>query len=232
MATEHYTLCIPRVLRDISTKDLRTYLEKAKIGKILILTEYNANDPLYKKIVFRVKMEKSLENYELVDKCSRSKDNNYFKLVYEFPWYWRIYVNQQIKPNKTTNESVESVESVESLESLESVESVESVSETTESVMGDIITQIEEAHQSPKQPQKSRPPKQPPKQPQKSRPPGLELIHSPFVSLIPLTQNHCQYMMLDKLYPYTQTPYVNPNYQIQMQSIGLLLGGGLHRMVA
>ena len=215
MATEHYTLCIPRVLRDISTKDLRTYLEKAKIGKILILTEYNANDPLYKKIVFRVKMEKSLENYELVDKCSRSKDNNYFKLVYEFPWYWRIYVNQQIKPNKTTNESVESVESVESLES---VESVESVSETTESVMGDIITQIE-AHQSPKQPQKSRPP-------------GLELIHSPFVSLIPLTQNHCQYMMLDKLYPYTQTPYVNPNYQIQMQSIGLLLGGGLHRMVA
>lgn len=214
--TEHYTLCIPRVLRDISTKDLRTYLEKAKIGKILILTEYNANDPLYKKIVFRVKIEKSLENYELVDKCSRSKDNNYFKLVYEFPWYWRIYVNQQIKPNKATNESAESVESV---------------SETTESVMGDIITQIEQAHQSPKQ-SPTQSPTQSPKQPQKSRPPGLELIHSPFVSLIPLTQNHCQYMMLDKLYPYTQTPYVNPNYQIQMQSIGLLPGGGLHRMVA
>lgn len=220
--TEHYTLCIPRVLRDISTKDLRTYLEKAKIGKILILTEYNANDPLYKKIVFRVKIEKSLENYELVDKCSRSKDNNYFKLVYEFPWYWRIYVNQQIKPNKATNESAESAESVEN---------IENVSETTENVMGDIITQIEEAHQSPKQSQEQSP-TQSPKQSPKSRPPGLELIHSPFVSLIPLTQNHCQYMMLDKLYPYTQTPYVNPNYQIQMQSIGLLPGGGLHRMVA
>ena len=51
-----YTLCIPRVSRDISLGSIRQYLEKAKFGKVLTMTEYNANDPLYKKIVFRVRV--------------------------------------------------------------------------------------------------------------------------------------------------------------------------------
>ena len=213
-----YTLCIPRVSRDISLGSIRQYLEKAKFGKVLTMTEYNANDPLYKKIVFRVRVVEYQENSEMIEKCGRCKENNYFKLVYQFPWYWRIYVNQpnkSIKPLKAlkaiTNATFETIETIETIET----------TETIKAVMEDITTQIEENDLSKSQPKTQT----------LLKPPGLDLIESPCVSLIPSTEHHCQYIMLDKLYPYTQTPYLNPNYQIQMQSIGLLRDEVLHKTV-
>lgn len=96
---ETYTLCIPRVLKDISCSKIRKLLESSKIGNILFINEYNSsNDSLYKKVVFTIGSNENAENSHLIKKCIENDEN--IKLVNNYPWYWRIYVNT---PAPTSN---------------------------------------------------------------------------------------------------------------------------------
>jgi hypothetical protein len=90
---EIYTLCIPRVLKDISCSKLRRLLVSSQLGNILSINEYNCNDDLYKKVVFTLGFNEKAENSHLVSKCINNDEN--IKLVYNYPWFWRIYINPQ-----------------------------------------------------------------------------------------------------------------------------------------
>tara|TARA_B100000035_G_C21018266_1_gene562936 strand:+ start:703 stop:1023 length:321 start_codon:yes stop_codon:yes gene_type:complete len=96
---ETYTLCIPRVLKDIPCSKIRKLLESSKIGNVLFINEYNSNDSLYKKVVFTIGSNENAENSHLIKKCIDNDEN--IKLVYNYPWYWRIYVNTPA--SNTTN---------------------------------------------------------------------------------------------------------------------------------
>ena len=95
MNKEH-TLCIPRVLKDTTCGKIRQILEKANIGKIVSITELNSSkDPLYKRVIFSAFIDENTTNGEVFKSCINR--DTYTKLVYNFPWYWRIYVNSHQK---------------------------------------------------------------------------------------------------------------------------------------
>ena len=103
---EIYTLCIPRVLRDISCSKIRKLLESSKIGNVLSINEYNCSDTLYKKVIFTLGSNDNADNSHLIKKCIDNDEN--IKLVYNYPWFWRIYVNglpSNVNTNNTNNNS-------------------------------------------------------------------------------------------------------------------------------
>jgi hypothetical protein len=87
MNTKHL-LCIPR-MENIITKDyiLRTF-NKLKIGSIEQISEIPLrNDTRYKRIIIKVNWSDS-DNANFIQ--NRLDNNETVKVVYEFPWFWKV----------------------------------------------------------------------------------------------------------------------------------------------
>lgn len=89
-------LCIPRVSITISKKRIFDIFVKLNIGYIeRIIENPLKNDANYKRIIIRVKWD----NNQIMAKQIQEtiKENQYINLVYEMPWFWKIYENKSRK---------------------------------------------------------------------------------------------------------------------------------------
>jgi len=86
--------CIPRVKNGFSNKYIETVFGKLQIGlieKVICLPlKYDNN---YKRVIIKVNTE-SVKKADVLTYITNEIDNNkYFKLVHDFPEYWRVYLN-------------------------------------------------------------------------------------------------------------------------------------------
>ena len=108
MNTKHL-LCIPR-MENIITKDyiLRTF-NKLKIGSIEQISEIPLrNDTRYKRIIIKVNWSDS-DNANFIQ--NRLDNNETVKVVYEFPWFWKVvskgnHGSPALTQTKTKNSAV------------------------------------------------------------------------------------------------------------------------------
>jgi hypothetical protein len=84
--TRFSTICIPKVDTALSKDYIYNKLCKLNIGHIDRIIEVpHRNDNNYKRIIIKLLWHKNsqVENY--------LKENGNIKLVYDMPWYWKVY---------------------------------------------------------------------------------------------------------------------------------------------
>lgn len=87
MESRRTTLCIPRVSKDTSIREISKKLFDLEIGKIHKILELPIrNEEEYKRIliVIEFKGERGKELKELIQKGKS------IKVIYKEPWYWKI----------------------------------------------------------------------------------------------------------------------------------------------
>ncbi len=84
--------CIPRVQTNITSNYVKQQFIKMDIGKIIKVQDYPLkNDKDWMRMVVKVYYNPKTENSETIDK--HLINNKYFKFVYNYPDYWRVYAN-------------------------------------------------------------------------------------------------------------------------------------------
>lgn len=89
------SLCIPRVDFQITKKQIYEVFEKLDFGKIDrmdIINKKNTKGQEYKCIFIHFKYWNNTERISKIKE--RIIYNNDVKIVYEFPWFWKISINK------------------------------------------------------------------------------------------------------------------------------------------
>jgi len=84
--------CIPRVHRSITEEIITSKMTQMKVGKVISVKNIilkNQNN--YCRSIIKMDCDALSENYKYIE--NYLKDEKYFKLVYQFPEYWRIFPN-------------------------------------------------------------------------------------------------------------------------------------------
>lgn len=89
-------LCIPKLEVYISREFIVSCFEEKDIGCIEKIIELpHKNNPLYKRIILHIVLSEESENAKLLrGRFSEKKD---VKLVYKFPWYWKVVEANNIR---------------------------------------------------------------------------------------------------------------------------------------
>lgn len=90
-------ICIPKVSATIPKKQIFDTFVKLNIGYIDRITEnplrYDSN---YKRVVIRIRWDNTQPlATEIQDQLQDT--SNHMNVVYDMPWFWQIYANQQQK---------------------------------------------------------------------------------------------------------------------------------------
>jgi hypothetical protein len=90
-------ICIPKVSITIPKKQIFDTFVKLNIGYIDRITEnplrYDSN---YKRVVIRIRWDNTQPlATEIQDQLQDT--SNHMNVVYDMPWFWQIYANQQQK---------------------------------------------------------------------------------------------------------------------------------------
>jgi len=90
-------ICIPKVSITIPKKQIFDTFVKLNIGYIDRITEnplrYDSN---YKRVVIRIRWDNTQPlAKEIQDELQDT--SNHMNVVYDMPWFWQIYANQQQK---------------------------------------------------------------------------------------------------------------------------------------
>ena len=82
-------LCIPRVETFISTEFIKETIEQYKLGKIKKVIELlHKNNPKYKRVLIHVWLHENTQaSVQTKKRFAEKKD---IKLMYQFPWFWKI----------------------------------------------------------------------------------------------------------------------------------------------
>jgi hypothetical protein len=95
---EHYpSLCIPRVLKNIDTNRIRSVFESARLGRIEridVVEKRNGNGEITKRIF--IHFQKWFCNEVAQNARKRLVGGKDIKIVYEFPWYWKVSANKGV----------------------------------------------------------------------------------------------------------------------------------------
>jgi len=91
-------LCIPKVSSTISQKKIFDTFCKLNIGYIERITE----NPLYyhpefKRVIIRVKWDNTNPLAKKIQDVLLENPTEHMNVVYDMPWYWQIYANNQKK---------------------------------------------------------------------------------------------------------------------------------------
>jgi hypothetical protein len=87
-------LCIPKVSNEITRNQIFKIFCKLNIGFISKIIENPLrNDANYKRVVICVVWDNSQPVATEIQEILKSP-NQYINLVYNMPWYWKIYLNQ------------------------------------------------------------------------------------------------------------------------------------------
>lgn len=88
-------LCIPHVKYTITRKEIMNTLCKLDLGKIDridMIDKKTVQGDIYKKVFLHFKYWNDNEDTnEIKERLSRGKD---IKVVYDFPWFWKISANK------------------------------------------------------------------------------------------------------------------------------------------
>jgi hypothetical protein len=86
-------LCIPRVSIDIERHKIFETFVKLDIGYIeRIIENPLKSDANYKRVVIRIKWDNTKELSKQIQDTLH--ENKHVNLVYEMPWFWKIYANK------------------------------------------------------------------------------------------------------------------------------------------
>lgn len=89
------SLCIPRISFQTTKEQISTIFNKLDLGKIDrvdVINKKNVKGEEYKCVFIHFKYwNNSEKNCKIRD---RLLSNNDVKIVYDFPWFWKIYVNK------------------------------------------------------------------------------------------------------------------------------------------
>lgn len=95
---EHYpSLCIPRVLKNIDTNRIRSVFENARLGRIEridVVEKKNVNGEITKRIF--IHFQKWFWNEVAQNARKRLVAGKDIKIVYDFPWYWKVSANKGV----------------------------------------------------------------------------------------------------------------------------------------
>ena len=87
-------LCIPRIPSNVSQREFTHLIERTQIGHVQQYREIPLKqEPSSKRVIFKVKWNQ--ENPNLIQYQQFIKQEKTLKLVYDFPWYWLIFVARQ-----------------------------------------------------------------------------------------------------------------------------------------
>ncbi len=81
------SLCIPRIECKYDINFVRRILENAHIGNIINIVEVpNKTNEKYKKVLININLT---DVNEIINR--RFSENKDIKIIYDNPWYWKIY---------------------------------------------------------------------------------------------------------------------------------------------
>jgi len=84
--------CIPRIPRKISEEYISNKMRDLNVGKVInVKNIVLKNQSEYCRSIIKMDCNTITDNYKFID--NYLKDERYFKLVYKFPEYWRIFPN-------------------------------------------------------------------------------------------------------------------------------------------
>ena len=90
------SLCIPRVKNNITKKELMNIFCKLNLGKIDridIINKKTVQGDDYKRVFLHFKYWNNNEyTNEVKERLLQGKD---IKVVYDFPWFWKISLNKK-----------------------------------------------------------------------------------------------------------------------------------------
>jgi hypothetical protein len=90
-------LCIPKVSNDISRNEIFKLFCKLNIGFISKIIENPLRkNPGYKRVVICVHWDNTQSLAKEIQEILKTP-NEHVNLVYNMPWYWKIYANQPRK---------------------------------------------------------------------------------------------------------------------------------------
>jgi hypothetical protein len=80
-------LCIPRIHSSVSLQYIKFYI--SILGEIKNIVEFqHKNNSSFKRIIIYIYLHKNTKTTDIIHNRFSNKDN--FKLMYKFPYYWRI----------------------------------------------------------------------------------------------------------------------------------------------
>lgn len=84
--------CIPRIHSSITQEYIMEKMTKLDIGQVIKVKNIPLkNKKEYCRSIIKMECEPNTENYKCI--TAYLENEKYFKLVYHFPDYWRIYPN-------------------------------------------------------------------------------------------------------------------------------------------
>lgn len=95
---QHYpSLCIPRVLKNIDTNRIRSVFESTRLGRIEridVVEKKNGNGEITKRVF--IHFQKWFWNEVAQNARKRLIAGKDIKIVYDFPWYWKVSANKGV----------------------------------------------------------------------------------------------------------------------------------------
>ena len=84
--------CIPRIHRSITEEFISNKMSQMNVGKVINVKNIALkNQSDYCRSIIKMECDALSEKYKYIE--NYLKEEKYFKLVYKFPEYWRIFPN-------------------------------------------------------------------------------------------------------------------------------------------
>ena len=82
-----FTICIPRINKDIKKEKIQTVFEQYTFGDLykIVILENN----YFNKVFIHYNSLYNNKNTQLILKML--DENTYFNIIYETPWFWKCY---------------------------------------------------------------------------------------------------------------------------------------------
>jgi hypothetical protein len=100
------SLCIPRVFSNITWQRVKETLERAGLGtidRVDMIHKTNEKGEKFKRVFVHFKRWSSEREAQLLR--DRIMDGEEVKIVYDDPWFWKVYKSHVPRPERTTRTS-------------------------------------------------------------------------------------------------------------------------------
>jgi hypothetical protein len=96
------TLCIPRVFPNIRESRIRGVFNALQLGEIekIDMITMDKNGENYNRVY--IKYSKWFDNENVKNVHKRIQEGKDFKVIYDDPWFWKVFAHNKKEPNRTT----------------------------------------------------------------------------------------------------------------------------------